>query len=378
VFGIAIVMTKILLLSGILLLSSIAANWNSTAQPGILDPSIHQSSHQISKTLSTAEWMGPLAPVALSPFFGLAILSGIAAYGPEWLQQRSALFDASGSLNNPWLFWSMATLAVFTSLPRLSKVSKPIALAAEKLETYSAVIILIVLRLSSASDVPTLEGNMPTVAVAGIATIPYDILMAGVAALNVIVINALKIFFEFLVWLTPFPFIDACFEASNKTLCAALTGLYCFSPFLATIVNLAMFAIAGLAFMKISRLLRYYRELVVGPILSLLFPKWFGADPNVLVGFLAEPWNSLPKLARVEIETDSQGHQHLIVRGRSLWRRSQATFSNYTMTNESGLIIQRLSLQSDDGLVILVYHRRLGKHERPIFLPEPKQIVQFE
>ncbi len=371
-------MMKIFLLTGILLFGSLMTTWNSTAQPGILDPSIHQSSQQISKTLSTAEWMGPLAPVALSPFFGLAILSGIATYGPDWLQQRSALFDPSGPMNNPWLFWSMATLAVFTSLPRLSKVSKPIALAAEKLETYSAVIILIVMRLFSTGDIPTLEGGMPTVATAGIATLPYDILMAGVAAHNVLVINALKIFFEFVIWLTPFPFVDAIFEASNKTLCAALTSLYCFSPFLATLVNLTMFAIAGFAFLRVSRILRYYRDLVVGPIMALLFPKWFGADPNVLVGFLGEPWSSLPKLARVEVETNSLGQPELVVRGRSLWRREHATFANYTLKTESGLIIQRLSLQSNDGPEVIIFHRRLGKHELPQFLPKPKESVQFE
>ena len=88
----------------------------------------------VSQQVSTQEWLGPLSAIALSPFFGLACLSGAATYGPEWLQSRSHLIDSNSPLNNPMLFWTVLGLTIATSLPRLTKVSKPIALAAEKLE----------------------------------------------------------------------------------------------------------------------------------------------------------------------------------------------------------------------------------------------------
>ncbi len=42
----------------------------------------------------------------------------------------------------------MVLLTVVTSLPRLTKVSKPIALIAENLETYSVAIIFLAMRLA--------------------------------------------------------------------------------------------------------------------------------------------------------------------------------------------------------------------------------------
>ncbi len=172
--------------------------------------------------ISTTEWLGPLAPIALSPFFGLACLSGIACYGPDWLQQRSQLFSSSSPLNQPLLFWTMVLLTVFTSLPRFSKVSKPIALIAERMETYSVVIILVMMRLFADPSTPSGQLNeLPQTAMlmSGIATLPWDIVMALAAIVNIVVINGVKLFCEWVVWLSPVPMIDGCVEVANKSLC---------------------------------------------------------------------------------------------------------------------------------------------------------------
>ena len=96
--------------------------------PGGLDLSSSGASEQLAKQIGASEWLGPLAPVALSPFFGIAVLSGLATYGPEFLQRQSGLIGDHSPMNNAYLFWTMATLACLTSLPRFSKVSKPFAL----------------------------------------------------------------------------------------------------------------------------------------------------------------------------------------------------------------------------------------------------------
>ncbi len=55
------------------------------------------------------------------------LVTGIATYGPEWLQQRSGLFDQSSLLNSPLLLWTMLSLSIQSNLPRLSKVNNPLA-----------------------------------------------------------------------------------------------------------------------------------------------------------------------------------------------------------------------------------------------------------
>ncbi len=168
----------------------------------VLQVSPADAGEQLARQIGASEWLGPLAPVALSPFFGIAVLSGLATYGPEFLQQRSGLITSGSPLNNHYLFWTMATLALLTSLPRLSKVSKPFALAIENVESYASVIILIAVKFLSSHQPGT--APQPELSLAGFGAVPLDTLMSIAAALNVIVINTVKLFFELMVWLIHF------------------------------------------------------------------------------------------------------------------------------------------------------------------------------
>ncbi len=114
-------------------------------------------------------------------------------------------------------------------LPRLSKVSKPIALLADRLESYSVILIFGVHALfgNLSTDVEVPVATLP-VAVAGFTDVPLDLLLAFFRLLNLLVIGNDQLFFEFLIWLTPVPTLDAIFEAGNKATSAGLMSLYCF------------------------------------------------------------------------------------------------------------------------------------------------------
>ena len=173
---------------------------------------------QFTKQVSSIEWLAPLAPVALSPFFGITMLSGLACFGPEWLPDNALLSDGS-PLANPNLFWLFLVLTVITSAPRFSKVSKPVAQMADFLETYSAIVILLILKLMSmdsfASDTPATAAFVGHQA--GILSAGWEGLLMIAMVINIIVVNSVKFFFEILVWITPIPFRDACFEAVSYT-----------------------------------------------------------------------------------------------------------------------------------------------------------------
>ncbi len=324
--------------------------------PTGLDSQTLAASEKLAGQLGASEWLGPLAPVALSPFFGLATLSGIATYGPDWLQQRSALVGDSSPMNSPAMFWTMAALAIITSLPRLSKVSKPIALAAEKLETYSAVIILFVVRMLSNSAGVTVGGvEDQAMLSAGILSLPLDLLMSIVAALNVIVINAVKLFFEFLVWLIPVPFVDAIIEVANKSICAALMSLYCFSPSLAAGVDLVLLIACALVFGWIYRRLRFYREIIGGPLLAWLLPNWFAQRGHEYVAFIAESSSGWPRCARVTIREISYDEFEVI--GRRWWRKHSMRLSTCKAVREEGLVFQHILLSDASGETLRLTHR---------------------
>ena len=108
---------------------------NSVTTPEIV------AGQQLVNTLSIAQWLGPLAPVALSPFFGITCLSGLSLYGGKFAQ-HNPLLGAHSPLHNPAVFWTFLTLTILTSVPRFTKVSKPFSQAVDRLEAYSGIVTM--------------------------------------------------------------------------------------------------------------------------------------------------------------------------------------------------------------------------------------------
>ncbi|MCR9293972.1 MAG: hypothetical protein NXI32_14705 [bacterium] len=318
-----------------------------------LDAGTLAASESISQQVTTSEWLGPLAPIALSPFFGLASLSGIATYGPEWLQARSNLVGSTSPLNSPLLFWTMAGLALLTSLPRLTKVSKPLALAAENLETYSAIIILIAMRVlaaspSEASDAdPAQAMSIQLSLVAGLTGIPQQLIGGLFSAINVFVINIVKLFFEFLIWLVPFPSIDALLEAANKSVCVALLSLYLYSPTLAMLLNLALLAVCLTVFGWCYRRLNFYRDLIAGPILAWLVPAWFAQRGQSITVYSEDAFGGLPAYTPFRLSRTSDGQFEL--RGRWLWKSIRSVLSQPPLPLAGSVLGQNLLLRNETG-----------------------------
>ena len=313
----------------------------------------------LAKQVSTQEWLGPLAAIALSPFFGLACLSGVATYGPEWLQNRSALVGPSSPLNNPLLFWMMLGLTIATSLPRFTKVSKPIALVVEKLELYSAVIILIASKyLSDASS-----GSDPSIALvgdpilrAGFATMPLDVLLSIAAALNIIVVNTIKLAFEILVWLIPIPTIDAILEIANKSVSASLMALYAYSPLLSTALNLLIFASCCLVFFRVKRRLRYTRELLLMPFLERIF---FGQSvvSSSFLGFLTTSWNGLPAKTAILVERSSDSTDEVKLSTTNWTRQRRFTGKLVRSESKTGMLMDQVVVTTGVSSIILDVRR---------------------
>jgi hypothetical protein len=349
-------------------------------QPTAEDLNVIQSSKKFTESYGIADWMGPLAPIALSPFFGLACLSGIATFGPDWLQQRSSVFGGSSMLNNQMLFWSMAVLTIVTSLPRLSKVSKPIALAAEKLETYSVIIIMIAMRLFSSdvtggetASVELVTLTAPGFLSAGIATMPLDLVIGFVTAVNILVINGVKVFFEFIVWLSPIPTIDAIAEVANKILSACLMAVYVWSPLLATVLNLIVLAACAMVFLWTQRRLAYYIDMIVCPIAAIAFGSWaswrYAENAEGKLAFLAKKWNGLPAYTRLRIR-GSAGDGWTATRW-SWWNRVELRLPAAPYNATPGLFGQQVRIGED--LVLMMLDENPGTQADTPLVGQPLQ-----
>ncbi|MBL8820266.1 MAG: hypothetical protein JNL58_29855 [Planctomyces sp.] len=260
------------------------------------------AAQQFGQQLSIAEWLGPMAPVALSPFFGITLLSGLAMFGGTWVAADNPLLGENSPLHHPAVFWTFLILTVLTSVPRFTKVSKPIAQALDQLEAWSGIITMVVLRILISMNDPGSE--TPDVVHAGVLSLSTDVLLIIAAGINIFVINAVKFFFEILIWITPIPFVDAAWEVLNKLFCLALMTLYAFSPTLATLLNLVLFAFSAVVLTWAHRREIFFRSMLLDALRPLFAPQEPGPE---LVVFPVSTVGKIKPRSRCQLARTSDG-----------------------------------------------------------------------
>ncbi len=275
------------------------------------------------QSLGIADWLGPLAPIALSPFFGVMCLSGLSLWGPQWVTDNE-LLGSSGPLQNEAIFFIFLALALLTSLPRLTKVSKPFAQAFDRLEAYAVIVILLVVKIVSSMESSGLESSgEPEVAMIqlGIFSFTADTLLAIAMVINILIVNSVKFFFEFLVWLTPIPFLDAIFELCNKATCGVLLAIYAFSPTVATVLNLIVLLFAAIAFRWVSRRVRFYRAMVLDPLLARVWSGYGEAKSAELIVFPKADLGPFQAKSRLRLKRD--GDSGWVLKEANWWMPSK-------------------------------------------------------
>jgi hypothetical protein len=226
---------------------------------------------QLAKKFSTIQVLAPLAPVALSPFFGITCLSGTSILCNMGVLPKNEFLMGNKALNNWLVFGVFLILSIATSLPKMTAVSKGFGQAIDQLETYAGIISYFgIYYLSSMGQD---EAAKQVVYAAGIISFTKGTLLMIAAAINIIVINTVKYFFELLIWISPIPALDAMFEAANKTVTAVLAAVYAFNPYLAMILNIILFLICLVIFNWARRNVSYFKAMLIEPIIAKLLGK---------------------------------------------------------------------------------------------------------
>lgn len=232
------------------------------------------AAERLVETLPVSEVLGPLSPVALSPFFGLTCLSGLSILSSNEMLPlpENAFIDGNPVLNNGWVFAAFLGLTVLTSLPKFTTPTKAVAEIADQAETYAGIISygVIFLLAAQAAQGPGPEPGA-VVYQAGIFTLGRQTLLIVAIALNIFVINTVKFFFELLVLISPIPMLDAMFEVANKSVAGALAALYALSPKIAFAVNVVIFLLCLALFNFARRRVRYLKAMILDPLAVKLF-----------------------------------------------------------------------------------------------------------
>lgn len=314
------------------------------------------AANQLTGSVKLSEWLGPLAPIAISPFFGIALLAGISQFGSEALPFNEFISN-NPILSNPATFWVFLLLTVLTSLPRFTKVSKPAAQAIDQLETYAAIITIVLLRVLASSSHEA-AGVAPVAMQAGVFALSADVLMSVAAIVNIVVINTIKFFFEVSVWLIPFPMVDAALEIANKSVCAALMAVYAYSPAWATVINMMLFLVCLVAFRWAHRRTVYLRTLLLDPVLAMVSDRYARPGDQLTVF----PQHSLgPFSAKTKLVMRRHHRGWLLKQHRFLLPAKTIEIADgpVTATMTAGLISNRIEFS--DG-VRLLFSRRHGRY----------------
>ncbi len=321
----------------------------------------HELATGLAGTVSAFEWLGPLAPIAISPFFGLACLCGISQYGGDWMP---AFASGNPVLQNPAVLWAFVILTVVTSLPRLTKVSKPVGQAIDQLEAWSGIIAIIVIRIASAASDPASDATamaaMP-VYECGFFSMSADVLFSIAAIINIVVINTVKFFFEVSVWLMPFPFVDAMLEAANKSVCAALMAVYVWSPFWATMLNLVIFIACFAVFRWVKRQVTYMRSILFDPVWTMVQKSYGEPKINELTVF---PQKGIGLFAaREQLTLVDTGDSWELRQTRMLFPSKTHVLpkSEFQMQMQGGMIVNKINVAGEESDALL-FTRRFNDH----------------
>ena len=319
----------------------------------------------ITSSIKASEWLGPLAPIAISPVFGITILAGISQFGGSWVE--NSFISDNPVLSNPAVFWVFLCLTIMTSLPRFTKVSKPAAQAIDQLEAYAGIITIVLIRLvTSMGDSGSMDsvGATAMVVEMGIFTMGADVLLSLAAIVNIFVINTVKFFFEVMVWLIPFPMVDAALELTNKSLCAGLMAVYAWSPTVATIINLVIFISCLFAFRWINRRVQYMRSVLCDPIWNLIRPGHATPSKPELVVFPQKGIAGFPAKTKLLLQPSEQGWQLARPRWFLPAKVVQLSRSTHQMEMQTGMLLNSIQVsgdQSDKLLFSKRYARHLGE-----------------
>ena len=331
--------------------------------------------NQISTIAQASEWLGPLAPIAISPFFGITILAGVTQFGGNWNVPHSLISD-NPVLGNPYLFWTFLFLTILTSVPRFTKVSKPFAQAIDQVETYAAIITIVLIRIVTVFPSETAGIDEVAVVHASIFTFSASVLFCLFAAFNIVVINTIKFFFEIMVWLIPVPFIDGILEITNKLICALLLAVYVWSPTVALVFNLILLAVGLVVFRWINRRVHYIRNIIWDQIWCLIRPAYRTPEIAELMVFPDRPLGPFPTKTRLHLRPHPEGweltQERLILGDKKLLLPSDS----HDLKMLDAILVNRIEIEGAQTAQLFFskrYARNLEKlsHLLGVQLPKP-------
>ncbi len=232
--------------------------------------------------LKAREIFGPMAAIAISPFYSMACLSLIAVLAEEGYAPRNDYLARNPILASPILLGVFAVLALLITLPRFTKVTNTFGTFLGYLEDRAGLITLVVLQILLIVQAHTPGSPANALLTAGIPYLDLNSLMLALSIINYMIIRTVRFYFDLLILLSPLPLVDGILEATKKIAATMLLLMYAYYPGLAAGVNFFLLFLASLFFFPALRLTRYYQHILIGPMFRRLMSTFDEKPPGVL------------------------------------------------------------------------------------------------
>jgi len=236
------------------------------------DEAIKKNTNIILENIDILEVFGPVLPIALSPFFGVAITSLASILAAEGVFKNEFL-ATHPILSNWWIMGIFLILTILTALPKYTKITGQLGLFIAKIEDYAGLIILVIIQIAPSFVNSEPADNVTIVYNSGFIEVSYGTLIAAVSVANMYVIKVVRYFFDFLIFLSPIPAIDSAFDTVKKSAIILLIGLYVISPLLAFIINVFVFIFSAIMFRWVNRRVVYFENIYVNPLKIKIYKK---------------------------------------------------------------------------------------------------------
>lgn len=234
------------------------------------------NSEEIQETLNQnnqiIEQLSQVAPMSINPYTAVFLTSACSKIGFH------NEYVSTNPFYNSWIVLIIfGSLFLFTSIVgTLFSTNKPtdtINKVDDYLQNKAAIIINGVITLLPALTSDSIS-NSDLVYQAGFISIGFKtLLVLVISSYFLFVIMTVRLFIDFLIFLSPVPFIDSALKISKNILSILLVVVSVISPMTSFIITVIMFIVSLFFLKKAQKLISKVKYLVIYPMLNMLKSK---------------------------------------------------------------------------------------------------------
>ena len=245
-----------------------------------------QAEETLHHNSSLFEQIAQIAPMSINPYTSVFLTSACSKAGFD-----NEYIATHPFYNNWFVFILFGILFLYTLIVRpvmaTNQLTGTLVKADNWLENKAGIIInaLVILLPVFITETPQ---DSEIVYQAGFISITFKALLALIVSTYILfVIMTVRLFIDFLIFLSPIPFVDSALQIAKMVFSGLLVVVSIISPTTSVIITVIMFLVSLVVFRRVKRLINRVTYFIIYPILnsfrkkeSLLFR---GDDFSVLV-----------------------------------------------------------------------------------------------